>query len=208
MGDTRTLLCAPWSEATPTCSFWAVTCQTQHPAVCASVAASGAAAGGGEAPGRTGLPSDAPGPSSAGSRRKSPKPTPPALPPASRSHQPMPNSTWASKKPTTGAVAAFQPCSRARIRPSRRWLRTIFTRPGYRRFTYWSRLSLSSTAADTETPQHAGPGRAPRSPRVGVGRLGHCVPRAPTPRPAVEEHLRWPDVLQGAGDHGRQDPTP
>lgn len=80
--------------------------------------------------------------------------TPPREQIPSREHphpyQPVLNSTWASKKPTTGAVAAFQPCSRARISPSRRPLRTIFTRPGYLLLTYWSRLSLSSTAGHTD----------------------------------------------------------
>lgn len=64
--------------------------------------------------------------------------------PAGSPHQPVLNSTWASKKPTTGAVAAFQPCSRARIKPSRLLLRTIFTSPGYRLCTYRSRPDLRS----------------------------------------------------------------
>lgn len=34
-------------------------------------------------------------------------------------YQPAVNSTWASKKPVTWPVAAFQPSMRARIRPSR-----------------------------------------------------------------------------------------
>lgn len=46
------------------------------------------------------------------------------------SYQPVLNSTWASKKPTTGAVAAFQPCILALMRPSRLLFLTIFTRPG------------------------------------------------------------------------------
>lgn len=63
-----------------------------------------------------------------------------------RTYQPMLNSTWASKNPTTGEVAAFQPWILARISPSRLLLCTIFTRPGYLLWTYWSRLNLSSTA--------------------------------------------------------------
>lgn len=77
-----------------------------------------------------------------------------------RPYQPVLNSTWASKKPTTGAVATFQPCSRARIRPSRLLFLTIFTRPGYLLLTYWSKLNLSSTAGETETSQHRDPGRS------------------------------------------------
>lgn len=100
----------------------------------------GPESGGGSGPGRP-PPHQAP-----------PRQAPPRRPQATcraRAHQPVLNSTWASKKPTTGAVAAFQPCSRARIRPSRRLLRTIFTRPGYLLWTYWSRLNLSSTGQGT-----------------------------------------------------------
>lgn len=78
-------------------------------------------------------------------------------------YQPVLNSTCASKKPTMGAVATFQPCSRARIRPSRRLFRTIFTRPGYLLLTYWSRLNLSSTAGEIETSQHPDIRRSLRS---------------------------------------------
>ena len=66
-------------------------------------------------------------------------------------YQPMLNSTWASKNPTTGEVAAFQPWILARISPSRLLLRTIFTRPGYLLLTYWSRLNFSSTARQKKT---------------------------------------------------------
>lgn len=91
-------------------------------------------------------------------------------------YQPVLNSTWASKKPTTGAVAAFQPCSRARIKPSLLLLRTIFTRPGYLLLTYWSRLNLSSTAGRhrvTPAPQcpGRGPASGPRSTRAGHARI-------------------------------------
>lgn len=65
-------------------------------------------------------------------------------------HQPMLNSTWASKNPTTGEVAAFQPWILARISPSRLLFRTIFTSPGYLLWTYWSRLNFSSTAGQKE----------------------------------------------------------
>lgn len=68
-------------------------------------------------------------------------------------YQPTLNSTWASKNPTTGEVAAFQPWILARISPSRLLLRTIFTRPGYLLFTYWSRLNFSSTARQENPTQ-------------------------------------------------------
>lgn len=45
-------------------------------------------------------------------------------------HQPALNSTWASKSATTGAVAARQPLTRARINPSRFVCRTTLMRPG------------------------------------------------------------------------------
>lgn len=95
-------------------------------------------------------------------------------PACSGPYQPVLNSTWASKKPTTGAVAAFQPCSRARISPSRRLLRTIFTRPGYRLLTYWSRLNLSSTEERQDVSTLAGAGRRGATKTQGQKR---CVPR-------------------------------
>lgn len=75
-------------------------------------------------------------------------------------YQPMLNSTWASKNPTTGEVAAFQPWILARISPSRLVLRTIFTRPGYLLFTYWSRLNFSSTARQKNPTQILRTGKA------------------------------------------------
>lgn len=45
-------------------------------------------------------------------------------------HQPTLNSTWASNRATTGAVAALHPLTLDRIRPSCLACRTIFMNPG------------------------------------------------------------------------------
>lgn len=45
-------------------------------------------------------------------------------------HQPMLNSTWASNRATTGAVAALQPLTLERIRPSCFEWRTTLINPG------------------------------------------------------------------------------
>lgn len=97
------------------------------------------------------------------------------LGPGPQPYQPVLNSTWASKKPTMGAVATFQPCNRARIRPSRLLLRTIFTRPGYLLLTYWSRLSLSSTVGTQRSFRYGTVGE-PEATEMH----GHCVLRIHT----------------------------
>lgn len=64
-------------------------------------------------------------------------------------YQPTLNSTWASKRATTGAVAALQPLTRDRISPSCLLCRTTLMKPGLWAFTsstYFCSFSLSSSA--------------------------------------------------------------
>lgn len=64
------------------------------------------------------------------------------------SAQPTLNSTWASKRATTGAVATLQPLTLARMRPSCLLWRTTLIKPGFWLFTlstYSISLSFSSS---------------------------------------------------------------
>lgn len=68
-------------------------------------------------------------------------------------YQPTLNSTWASKRATTGAVAALQPLTRERISPSCLLCRTTLMKPGLWAFTsstYFCSFSFSSSAAGKE----------------------------------------------------------
>lgn len=63
-------------------------------------------------------------------------------------YHPTLNSTWASKRATTGAVAALQPLTRERISPSCLLCRTTLMKPGLWAFTpstYFCSFSLSSS---------------------------------------------------------------
>lgn len=59
-------------------------------------------------------------------------------------HQPMLNSTWASKRATTGAVAALQPLTLDRIRPSCLECRTTLINPGRWLFVWDTKSSSFS----------------------------------------------------------------
>lgn len=59
-------------------------------------------------------------------------------------HQPMLNSTWASKRATTGAVAALQPLTLDRIRPSCFECRTTLINPGCWLFVWDTKSSSFS----------------------------------------------------------------
>lgn len=59
-------------------------------------------------------------------------------------HQPMLNSTWASNRATTGAVAALQPLTLDRIRPSCLECRTTLINPGRWLFVWDTKSSSFS----------------------------------------------------------------
>lgn len=59
-------------------------------------------------------------------------------------HQPMLNSTWASNRATTGAVAALQPLTLDRIRPSCFECRTTLINPGRWLFVWDTKSSSFS----------------------------------------------------------------
>lgn len=66
-------------------------------------------------------------------------------------YQPTLNSTWASKSATTGAVAALQPLTRERMRPSCLLWRTTLMKPGFWPFTlstYSVSFSFSSSVRE------------------------------------------------------------
>lgn len=68
-------------------------------------------------------------------------------------YHPTLNSTWASKRATTGAVATLHPLTRDLISPSCLLCRTTLMKPGLRAFTsstYFFSFSLSSSAQRKE----------------------------------------------------------
>lgn len=70
-------------------------------------------------------------------------------------HQPTLNSTWASNRATTGAVAALHPLTLDRIRPSCLECRTILMKPGRLLFVSDTKSISFSFRSSRNTHRHA-----------------------------------------------------